>query len=133
MPGIMSEGSATSVCPHVCSTAKNPMSAPRCWGSAAMVRKRLGGRAEQDAVDLRFVLEGDGRHVVRHGKDDVEVLGSLGSRRSDARSTERVPAIDISDSVDSHRSYTRAVGDHTRRIVRDGRRGRRCGRSRSQS
>jgi hypothetical protein len=29
---------------------------------------------EQDAVDLRFVLNGDGRDVGRHGKDDVEIL-----------------------------------------------------------
>src|SRR5271166_148474 len=27
-----------SACPHVCNTARNPISAPRCWGSAAMVR-----------------------------------------------------------------------------------------------
>jgi hypothetical protein len=29
---------------------------------------------EQDAVDLRFVLKGDGRDGGRHGKDDVEIL-----------------------------------------------------------
>jgi hypothetical protein len=31
----------------------------------------LGGRAKEDAVDLRFVLEGDGRDVGGYGKDDV--------------------------------------------------------------
>ncbi len=29
---------------------------------------------EQDAIDDRLVLEGDGRDLVRHGEDDVEVL-----------------------------------------------------------
>jgi hypothetical protein len=29
---------------------------------------------KQDAVDLRFVLEGDGRDVGRHGKDQMEIL-----------------------------------------------------------
>lgn len=32
-------GCKLRVCPHVCRTARNPSSAPRCCGSAAMVRK----------------------------------------------------------------------------------------------
>ena len=35
----------------------------------------LGRRAEQDAVDDLLVLVGDGGDFLRHGEDDVEVLG----------------------------------------------------------
>jgi hypothetical protein len=46
---------------------------------------RLGRRTKQDAVDPRFVLEGDGRAVGRHGEDDVEILAveDLGSPARD--------------------------------------------------
>ena len=36
----------------------------------------LGRRAEQDAVDDLLVLVGDGGDFLRHGEDDVEVLGA---------------------------------------------------------
>jgi hypothetical protein len=35
--------------------------------------QRLGGGAEQDGVDRRLVLEGDGRHRGRQGEDHVEI------------------------------------------------------------
>ncbi len=34
----------------------------------------LGGRAKEEAVDLRFVLERDGRDRLGDGEDDVKVL-----------------------------------------------------------
>ena len=36
--------------------------------------QRFGGGVEQDVVDDRFVLKGDGGQLLRDGKDDVEVF-----------------------------------------------------------
>ena len=50
-----------------------PISAPRCLGSAAIVRTVSRRRPEQDVVDDRLVLQRDGGDRRRHGEDDVEV------------------------------------------------------------
>ena len=49
-----------------------PISAPRCLGSAAIVR-RVFGRGWKRIVERRLVLEGDRRDLGGHGEDDVEV------------------------------------------------------------
>ena len=61
------------VCPQLWSTARKPISAPRCWESAAMVRRVPGG-AEENAVNHLFVLIGEGGDLCRHGKGDMEIL-----------------------------------------------------------
>ena len=38
----------------------NPISAPRCLGSAAIVEQGLGGGLKQEVVDESLVLEGQG-------------------------------------------------------------------------
>ncbi len=67
-------GWCTSVCPHVWSTAKKPICAPRCLGSAAMLRHVFGGRPKEAAIDDSFVVGGDLGNRPGQGEDDVEVL-----------------------------------------------------------
>ena len=83
---------AASSIPRWRSTAKKPISAPRCWGSAAIVRKGFGRGPEEDAIDHLLVLVSDGRNLFRHGKDHVKVLAVeklclavVGSTRARAR------------------------------------------------
>ena len=73
MPGILSEGSGSGSGPRCGEWRCMPVSAPRCFGSAAMMRDRLGGRLEQDVVDDRLVLQRDGGNCCRHREDDVEI------------------------------------------------------------
>ena len=61
----------------------------------------LGGGAEEDAVDHRFVLRGDGGDRPGHGEDDVEVLACRAGRRCGPRSTPRGPATGTWGSADS--------------------------------
>jgi hypothetical protein len=61
------------VCPYVYSTAKNPIAAPRCLGSAALVRN-VSATARKRIPDDRFILQGDDGDRVRNREDDVEVL-----------------------------------------------------------
>ena len=57
------------------STAKKPISAPRCLGSAAMVRKVSRRGPEQNAIELSLILIGDGGNLFRQSEDNVEILG----------------------------------------------------------
>jgi hypothetical protein len=60
----------------VCRTAKKPIAAPRCFGSAAIGRdrpQRLGRGPKQDPVHDGFVERRDRGDGVRHGEDEVEV------------------------------------------------------------
>src|SRR5262245_43143778 len=68
-------GWCCSCWPQVWSTTKNPISAPRCVGSPAIVRRDSAACAKQNAVHDRFVAERDRRHGLRHGEDDLEVVG----------------------------------------------------------
>ena len=73
MPGILSEGSATSAWPQVCSTAEEAdLCAQMLWigGDGA---QRLRRRPEQDVVDHGLVLERDDLDLRRHGEHDVEI------------------------------------------------------------
>ena len=45
MPGILSEGAGSVPSPRYAARRSNPMRAPRCFGSAAMVIRRLGSRS----------------------------------------------------------------------------------------
>ena len=86
--------------PQVWSTAKKPISAPRCLGSAAMVRQGFGRGAEENAVDHVLVLIGDRGNLFRHGEDDVEVLAVEKFGLAVFDPFARGPATDILGSAD---------------------------------
>lgn len=71
MPGIMSEGLHEGLSPTVQHREEADLRA-QMLGSGGDGAQGRGGRAEQDAVDLRFVLEGDRCDVVRDGEDNVK-------------------------------------------------------------
>ena len=59
--------------PQVCSTAVTPMRAPRCLRIGGDGQHRLGRGAEQQVIDRRLVLVGDGGDLGRQGEDHMEV------------------------------------------------------------
>ena len=63
-----------SCCPHVCRTARQPVSAPRCLGSAAISRRVREGGPEEDVEQGALVLQGDGGDLLGEREDQVEVL-----------------------------------------------------------
>jgi len=58
----------------VCSTAKKPISAPRCLGSRAMVVRVSAVAPKRNAVDRPRVIKGQGGNLFGHCKHDVEIL-----------------------------------------------------------
>jgi hypothetical protein len=54
-------------------TAKNPISAPRCFGSAAMVLSVSAVTRKRMPKDQFFILVGDRRDVLWHGKDNMKI------------------------------------------------------------
>jgi hypothetical protein len=53
---------------------KEPQFSPQMLGVSGDGSQRLGGRPKQEVVHGGFVLGRNGRHVLGHGEDDVEVL-----------------------------------------------------------
>ena len=58
----------------MCRTARKPISAPRCFGIGGDLLQGLGGGAEQEAVDLPRVLQGDRAERRRERKDHMKVF-----------------------------------------------------------
>ena len=59
MPGIMSEGSGADSGPRYAAQLRKPISAPRCFGSAAISSSRGGAGAKQQVVDGLLVLQSE--------------------------------------------------------------------------
>src|SRR5215467_9239722 len=89
-----------------------PVSPPRCWRSAPMMR--LGRGVEQDVVDDRLVRECDSGDGGRHGEDDVEI----GDRQKvsltvceplSARQALTLRAVSIATTIVSDANYAALV------------------------
>ena len=57
----------------MCSTSVVPIRAPKCFGSAEIVRKVCGGDVEQQAINNLLVGIGDGADGRGQGEDHVVV------------------------------------------------------------
>ena len=78
--------------PQVCNTAVKPMSAPRCLGSRARVRKVSAVTSEEQIVEDGAVVKGDRRNGGRQSKDQVEIRRPV-TERLVARRSQRLAAL----------------------------------------
>ena len=75
-PGTMpcTWGWCVSADPQVCSTSVAPIRAPRCLGSAAMVRSVSAATSNSRPIDHRLVVIGDGADRCRQGEHHMVIV-----------------------------------------------------------
>src|SRR5215467_7089754 len=67
-------GCGSRVCPQVCKTLKNPISAPRCLGSAATSISVSEAGVEQELEENFLVLPDQWNQRVGHAEDEVVIV-----------------------------------------------------------